>query len=33
MMPWLDLLLYPIGGMAVVAVTAWLLWPRDRRMP
>lgn len=24
----LDLMLYPIGGMAVVAVVAWLMWPR-----
>lgn len=21
-------LLYPIGGMAVVGVVAWLMWPR-----
>ena len=29
----LDMLLYPVGGLAVVAITAWLLWPRDRRLP
>mgnify|MGYP003415032269 FL=1 len=28
-----DMLLYPVGGLAVVAITAWLLWPRDRRLP
>ena len=27
MMPWIDLLLYPIGSFAVVGVTAWLLRP------
>ena len=21
-------LLYPVGGLVVVAVTAWLMWPR-----
>lgn len=26
-----DLLLYPVGGMAVVAVVAWLMWPRAPR--
>lgn len=24
----LDLLLYPIGSLVVVAVVAWLMWPR-----
>mgnify|MGYP005614259703 FL=1 len=29
----LDMLLYPVGGLAVVAITARHLWPRDRRLP
>lgn len=24
-------LLYPVGGMAVVGVVAWLMWPRSPR--
>lgn len=27
----LDMLLYPIGGLAVVGAVAWLMWPRAPR--